>query len=1186
MLRPKVLRRKLRVWTTYAAIFGMLFTGTPGVSLAATYTWNGSGSTWSTATDWTPNGVPLAADTAVFNSTSGTGSTITVTASTVFDNLVFDTTTTGLGSFTFTGGSFTPTAGGSITINNNGTFTGYENISSGITLAAGAFTLANYNTGGTLSIGGNITGAASSTLTLGGNGAGNISGIVSGTTQSLAVNGGNWTLSGVNTYAGATILSGGTLAATTSASALGAGALTLSGGALNLSNTSGTSLSFGRNTTVTAPANVSGYQAITGNVASIITSDVSAVGAGNVYTMGTLAIGAQTLTVNGGPNVTSGVAGLTFGAVSLSGSPTFTVNNPAGGGNTLLTLGNVSPGANVMTFNGTGATTFAGSTVTIGASTSIFNNGTGAALNLGNLSQGAFTLTTGGTGGITAGNVALTGAAVFTNTSGFNSSFYPLSITGNITGTQNLTFESTSLSGAFGAGGINVSGNIQTSTGTVTVNSPAGNAGTVWLSGANTYSGATVLTAGALRATSGATSGALGTGALTLSGANSTLELVNAPGSSSLAFGNNATVSASMSILSGLTSLGAGNTYTLGTLSMGAQTLTVGAGEFVTSGTAGVTFGVTTISATGATINVNNSFYQTDPFSSNSLPTTTTQLNLASLTGTNTAVTFGGTGNLTTGAVTTGTGTLTKNGTGTVTLTGTNTNTGLLTINSGSVVVAQGGALVSTLPITFGAAGIGSGSFVENFAATGTNTQALGALTVLGGGNTVQANYGTSGTDSLTFSSFVAPTATGGATINFATSGGTNGTTNSIVLTGASNTAGILSPAAFYTSGTNTDFAVINSTGSYVRALNYGVDASSNIVAAGYGGALAGSAGLITATSNNELTTASGLSGTIVQNVGVTAITLKMSGAITLDVGGTVVLQTAVTSGSGGIIATGGASTIYGVGGIETNATGQLVINTPLATDSLTIASQIIGNTTNTMPLVKTGAGTLILQNPANLVGVNSSYTGAIYIDGGTLSITGTSVTDPLTLGSQTTRTIDLNGGTFQITGSAGLFTLDKTFSVNAAGGTLDVGSSTLTIGMQTGTASLLTGTGNLTIGGSTTSQGTVFLDNKDATFSGNISVNAGTLRLGGATNAAGTAGTLIVGSGATLDVVVPGVVDSQGTNTTGNSGAITNPLVLTGTGVNGGGALTNSSPYTTMFTGAVTLAGNTTITSGGSGGM
>jgi len=193
--------------------------------------------------------------------------------------------------------------------------------------------------------------------------------------------------------------------------------------------------------------------------------------------------------------------------------------------------------------------------------------------------------------------------------------------------------------------------------------------GVLTLSAANTHTGGTVLTTGTLRATTNA--GALGNGTLTLSGG--ILDLVNDTG---LAFGRNTTVTANTQINSRRTTAGAGVTHSLGTLAIGAQTLTTGTDVTVTSGTAGVTFGSTNLSASGATFTANAS----------------TLLTLGAVTGTNTGFTVNGAGNTTIGgAIGTGTGTLTKAGAGSLTLLATNTFSGAIAINGGLIQVGNGG---------------------------------------------------------------------------------------------------------------------------------------------------------------------------------------------------------------------------------------------------------------------------------------------------------------------------------------------------------------------------------------------------------------------------------------------------------------------------------------------------------------
>ncbi len=134
-------------------------------------------------------------------------------------------------------------------------------------------------------------------------------------------------LEGGNTFSGGIVISGGELLARNTATAMGSGGITLSGTSpvLRLSNTSGSGLNFARPVTV--------------NVAAEIISDNNSSGAGASHTLGALTLNSTALTISGGGNVTSGTAGITFGAVSHSVSPTYTVTNPVGGGITQLSLG-------------------------------------------------------------------------------------------------------------------------------------------------------------------------------------------------------------------------------------------------------------------------------------------------------------------------------------------------------------------------------------------------------------------------------------------------------------------------------------------------------------------------------------------------------------------------------------------------------------------------------------------------------------------------------------------------------------------------------------------------------------------------------------------------------------------------------------------------------------------------------
>jgi len=154
------------------------------------------------------------------------------------------------------------------------------------------------------------------------------------------------TLNNNGNFTGGLILNGGTVIATNSVSALGNGSqvngLQLNGGTLVLSNTSGVGLTFGRNVAV-------------GGNTQIVSDVLAGTGTtGNTYIFGTLAIGNNTLTVTGGTNVTSGVAGVNFINTTLTGAnSTLNIQNPVNGGTTLVSLNDVI-GTGTLTLTGNG----------------------------------------------------------------------------------------------------------------------------------------------------------------------------------------------------------------------------------------------------------------------------------------------------------------------------------------------------------------------------------------------------------------------------------------------------------------------------------------------------------------------------------------------------------------------------------------------------------------------------------------------------------------------------------------------------------------------------------------------------------------------------------------------------------------------------------------------------------------
>ncbi len=316
------------------------------------------------------------------------GNATTISANT---QITSDVTVSNTAGDTFTLGAVTIGGPAAPTI----TIAGGANVNSGtagvtfgaVTLSsAPTFNITNPTAGGAtlLTVGGITNGA--NTITLTGNGNFAQTGVLGAGAGGFTVGPsftGTATLNQANTYTGQTTLNSGTLVATGSTGALGTGVsrLALAGGILKLTNASGSSLSFNRNTTVTGNAQ--------------ITSDVTGANtAGDSFTLSTLSIGGQTLNIVGGTNVNSGTANVTFGNVTLTGSPTFNVTNPTAGGATQLALsaisgtgdnllvtgngnvnvGAITTGAGTVTMSGTGTWTMSGANTYTGVTT--VNSGT------------------------------------------------------------------------------------------------------------------------------------------------------------------------------------------------------------------------------------------------------------------------------------------------------------------------------------------------------------------------------------------------------------------------------------------------------------------------------------------------------------------------------------------------------------------------------------------------------------------------------------------------------------------------------------------------------------------------------------------------------------------------------------------------------------------------------------------
>ncbi|MEP7255011.1 MAG: autotransporter-associated beta strand repeat-containing protein [Ferruginibacter sp.] len=241
---------------------------------------------------------------------------------------------------------------------------------------------------------------------------------------------------------------GGQLTLGTASPARTGGTSTLQAGTLKLSNASG----LGTNTVplqlnggtldLATDATVNAYNTTVGGDVTIMSNKATAASAGITHILGTLSIGANTLDVNQGANVTSGTAAVQFGNFTMTGAPILSPNTA-----NLLMAGNAS-GAFKLTKAGTGilqkittawtlggdfemnAGTFnattqnttilgnwinnGGTHTASGASTVIFNGGTMQSIG-GSLSTTFNNLTVDNTSGVSLGNNETVNAVVTLN---------------------------------------------------------------------------------------------------------------------------------------------------------------------------------------------------------------------------------------------------------------------------------------------------------------------------------------------------------------------------------------------------------------------------------------------------------------------------------------------------------------------------------------------------------------------------------------------------------------------------------------------------------------------------------------------------------------------------------------------------------------------------------------------------
>jgi autotransporter-associated beta strand protein len=1015
---------------------------------------------------------------------------------------------------------------------------------------------------------------------------------------------GNLTLNAANTFNGATSVNNGIL---------------VLGNALALQNSAlDTTASVAGNSTVglRAPTTTLTLGGLTGSkdLASLFTTT-----SGNYSSVTSLTLNPGIGVTNSySGNIANGAAGMTLiktgaGTQILSGNNSYTGVTTFNAGtlqighaNALGTSGNITFGGGTLQY-GSGITTDLSSRLKNSASAIIVdtnaNNVTFASAidssNSGGLTKtGSGTLTlsatntyTGSTT-ISAGNLTLLGGNALSNTE---------SVILAIAAGVGLNIDASEQIGGLQGGGA--TGGIVTiaANQTLTVNQQSdqtfagviagsgaltkSGTGALILSGNNTYSGSTIVTAGTLQ-----TSGATGLGAsvnfntsstssLVINGATSTTNFnisnippngtsatVNLSGSDTLTVstnfivgaGTNANAATATGILNQSSGTVAGNTLIVGrngangtwNLSGGSATgtsLQIGSNVFGGANGTGTVAPTGTVNISGGSINTTTSVLVGVGGAPGYIANGTLNINSGSLTTTTVNVGFG---NQTTGTVNLNGGVLTTTNTR---MSGTVNATSTFRFNGGTLRSGGDSALFITgLTNAFVDSG---GALIDINGRTSTIAQAL--LQGTGAGSLTLSS--TAGGGTLTISGV--NTFTGATTIN----GG-----NLTILGGSS-----LSDTA--------EVILANSAGA---GLN--VNASETIGGLQGGGA---SGGTVTIDASQTLTvnqsTTQAFAGVV---AGTGSLTKGGSGTLTLSGSntnngtksinaGTLQIGHANALGTSGNITFGGGTLQYG-SGITTdlssrlkNSASAIIVDTNA--NNVTFASAI--DSANSGGLTKTGSGTLTLN-------ATNTYTGSTTINAGNLTLLGGNAL------SNTESVILANaaGVGLNVNASETIGTLQ---GGGASGGIVTIAANqTLTVNQQSDQtfAGVITGSGTLTKSGT----GALILSGNN-TYSGSTNVDGGTLQIAGTTglgssltfNGNSTSALVINGAANTTNVYLGNSPTNGFTTTVNLSG--NNALATTDFSV---GQLTSSNPATAtailnQSSGTINAAGTLGVGRNGSNG-
>ena len=611
--------------------------------------------------------------------------------------------------------------------------------------------------------------------------------------------------------------------------------------------------------------------------------------------------------------------------------------------------------------------------------------------------------------------------------------------------------------------------------------------GTLLLTGANTYTGTTLISQGALEIGNGGTTGTLGSGAVV--------------DNASLIFNrsDNLTIANGISGGGGITKLGAGSLTLSGAGSWTGST-TVGAGTLaIPSGNIGVNGSTASFSVDGAAAGAP----------------------LATLSGT--------------GAVRANEVAIGASATGTFTQSG-----GTMTVGD---LLAVGNAAGSTGNYNLSAGTVGTKNLYVGNSGTGTFTQTGGGVTasgflVVGTTGTALGTWNQSGAASTVSTDILYVGNVGKGTFNLG-AGSVSANTFVVGLSAGTGTFAQTGGSAT-TNGNDLEVGADGGTGTYT------ISGASSTLAAGtiaVGNAGAGTFNLDggTVTASNLASGGSEATGTLNLNGGTlrasatnadfinVPVTNIRNGGAKIDTNGfnlTIgAYQTLAHSAISGDSAIDGGLTKLGAGNLILTGSNTYTGNTTVSAGTLYVQSGNVGVAGSTATVTVSGAAggapTLTVFNTGSLnagtVYVGNGGTGLFNLDGGTATV------GSVAMGANSTGMFDLNGGTLRPRASNATFFQGLTAAnVRNGGAKIDTNGFDVTIA-QPLLHSTVSGD-NAADGGLTkTGAGTLTLSGSGAnTQTGDTTVNGGTLLLArggqGAANNFGSAmgGNLVVNSGGT----------------------------------------------------------------------